>query len=832
MLNLPNIQASPTEVLPQSDSPASPPRQNGAGGDPFDQIMRQALSHAGRDQKSGSAMLSQTDKATQSLQPDSFKGAKNMAPLPPTNPAVAPPTTIIIPKQPANPAELLPLKAFDRTTGNSQATANAPAQNDPYANVPAANPLPIESKGEEGAPTNSKGQNSGKSGASEPATTSAANVTPPAPIIGQNLPPESGSGIYTGTSLSPAPASSTCLSEASSLMAALPTRSGAASRTTAVVESKASASRAGATKSAHQQISQSNPALPAAAAASKQNSGGTGPAIAIDKFGNWIGNTPPVVAQLQNAVISHNSDRAATTAGSTSILAAGSNASASPPATSASLAVPPVVEVIQQNMGGGMGIESSHLAPNAEPPDALPPAKGKNITGTVSQVSSRVGGVPGAVPATIVGGTTAITRLTGDDPAGLNGQNFATSSTSYDPIPAAGSNPPNLPVANVPAGIHGETANTSATTLLSLPATSLPGPAILSADKNVSSTLPQAANPTPAPPKNSSEDLFAKTWGKAGMTTPPAISVVQQKTAAASGAGALASNPVAFIPNQLIPADGQNISVPAKPELSLATAKKSADSTTNEPLSAGATDSAGPAPNIGGNTTAISDGTPSALVGELMNNGGKSDNSAGLSGQLLPGSISVMAHASDSPSVVGQTAVGGTTDASNAKGSSIPEIWASTHGTASNSAVDLERTHELVATHAMRLENSGNTSLTVVIKPGGGTQMSLELRQQGNGIEAQASLQQGDYKHLSQNWPELQQRLEQRGIRLAPLTDDGSAAFSSGTGGQGSGRFGPSTPQSMEPLMSTGFGGTFTTTMTTTAPSIPMKTATGWETWA
>ena len=76
----------------------------------------------------------------------------------------------------------------------------------------------------------------------------------------------------------------------------------------------------------------------------------------------------------------------------------------------------------------------------------------------------------------------------------------------------------------------------------------------------------------------------------------------------------------------------------------------------------------------------------------------------------------------------------------------------------------------------MRVNDVGTDSLQVVIKPGAGTQLSLELRQHGGGVEVQAALQQGDFKHLSQHWPELQQRLEQRGIRLAPLTDDGTLA--------------------------------------------------------
>jgi hypothetical protein len=92
----------------------------------------------------------------------------------------------------------------------------------------------------------------------------------------------------------------------------------------------------------------------------------------------------------------------------------------------------------------------------------------------------------------------------------------------------------------------------------------------------------------------------------------------------------------------------------------------------------------------------------------------------------------------------------------------------------------LERVQDIVVLHATRLSDSGNNSLQVVIKPGAGTQLSLELRQRGDSVEAQAVLQRGDFEHLKQQWPALQQQLEQRGIRLAPLISDGNFAGSGG----------------------------------------------------
>ena len=84
----------------------------------------------------------------------------------------------------------------------------------------------------------------------------------------------------------------------------------------------------------------------------------------------------------------------------------------------------------------------------------------------------------------------------------------------------------------------------------------------------------------------------------------------------------------------------------------------------------------------------------------------------------------------------------------------------------------VERTHDMVALHAMRLVESKSDTLSVVIKPAVGTELSLELRQRDGGVEAQVTVTRGDHQFLSAHWSELQQRLEQRGIKLAPLGDE------------------------------------------------------------
>jgi len=84
----------------------------------------------------------------------------------------------------------------------------------------------------------------------------------------------------------------------------------------------------------------------------------------------------------------------------------------------------------------------------------------------------------------------------------------------------------------------------------------------------------------------------------------------------------------------------------------------------------------------------------------------------------------------------------------------------------------LDRAHDMVALHAMRLAESKSEVLSVMIRPAVGMELSLELRQHADGVTAQATLLRGDHDFLNQHWPELQHRLEQRGITLGALGGD------------------------------------------------------------
>jgi hypothetical protein len=94
----------------------------------------------------------------------------------------------------------------------------------------------------------------------------------------------------------------------------------------------------------------------------------------------------------------------------------------------------------------------------------------------------------------------------------------------------------------------------------------------------------------------------------------------------------------------------------------------------------------------------------------------------------------------------------------------------------------VQRTQELVSLQVMRLHESGADEMHVVIKPDSGLQLSLHLQQRGDAVEVQVVLDRGNFGLLNRHWPELQQQLELRGVRVAPLTN---AEQSFGGGSEG-----------------------------------------------
>jgi hypothetical protein len=182
-------------------------------------------------------------------------------------------------------------------------------------------------------------------------------------------------------------------------------------------------------------------------------------------------------------------------------------------------------------------------------------------------------------------------------------------------------------------------------------------------------------------------------------------------------------------------------------------------------------------------------GTSIAKQDMAMNQAEKMNKIAGQTEKVLPGNAVSVTRA-DSPSMLSPHEEQATaTAAANAQttGNAGAVLAASAQPVAVSAPADarvrlLERTQDMVTLNATRLSDSGNNSMQVVIKPDAGTQLSLELRQQGDKVEVQAVLQQGDFNHLNQQWPDLQQRLNQKGIELAPLGDD--AASGNGPGSE------------------------------------------------
>lgn len=140
----------------------------------------------------------------------------------------------------------------------------------------------------------------------------------------------------------------------------------------------------------------------------------------------------------------------------------------------------------------------------------------------------------------------------------------------------------------------------------------------------------------------------------------------------------------------------------------------------------------------------------------------------------------------------------------------------------------LERAHDMVVLHTMRLVESKSDGLSVVIKPSVGTELSLELRQRGDGVEAQATLTRGDHEFLSQHWPDLQQRLEQRGIKLAALGGETGGDFLGG----GQGHFQPQQSPVEEAAQQASAFAEFAASGPSGGASARLAVHEGWESWA
>lgn len=144
------------------------------------------------------------------------------------------------------------------------------------------------------------------------------------------------------------------------------------------------------------------------------------------------------------------------------------------------------------------------------------------------------------------------------------------------------------------------------------------------------------------------------------------------------------------------------------------------------------------------------------------------------------------------------------------------------------SSATVERTVQIIAQNAVQLRELGSDSLQVVIKPGGDLQLSLSLQQRDGAVQVQATLQNGDFNFLKQHWSELQQQLENRGIRLSSLMAEGQSQNNNQSQQQTSAR-------RDEESASPAGGGSLGFATALAAPEIKAPTARsgrGWESWA
>lgn len=88
---------------------------------------------------------------------------------------------------------------------------------------------------------------------------------------------------------------------------------------------------------------------------------------------------------------------------------------------------------------------------------------------------------------------------------------------------------------------------------------------------------------------------------------------------------------------------------------------------------------------------------------------------------------------------------------------------------------------------AMILRQFKPDKLDVVLRPDAATQISLQLRLDGDGIQGVARCEKGDFNLLASHWTELQRTMHQQGVHLEPLKESASAlSLSTGTSFGGS----------------------------------------------
>ena len=99
--------------------------------------------------------------------------------------------------------------------------------------------------------------------------------------------------------------------------------------------------------------------------------------------------------------------------------------------------------------------------------------------------------------------------------------------------------------------------------------------------------------------------------------------------------------------------------------------------------------------------------------------------------------------------------------------------------------VDSVRLVETIRTEVSSLRQRGETTMTVVLRPDSGTQISVDVSIARDGtVQAQARCERGDFNSLSAQWPQLQQSLAAHGIRIADLSNQNFSQQQNHSGAQ------------------------------------------------
>lgn len=83
---------------------------------------------------------------------------------------------------------------------------------------------------------------------------------------------------------------------------------------------------------------------------------------------------------------------------------------------------------------------------------------------------------------------------------------------------------------------------------------------------------------------------------------------------------------------------------------------------------------------------------------------------------------------------------------------------------------------ESIRTEVANIRQRSDTTMTVVLRPDSGTQLSLDISIARDGsVHAQARCERGDFQSLQAQWPQLQQSLAAHGIKIADLANQNNA---------------------------------------------------------